>query len=320
MAKFDKLRVFAGSGSTAFVEAICQNLGITPGKSQTIRFSDGNAFVRILENVRGKDVFIVQSLSVPVDSHFVELLFWIDAFRRASAREVTAVIPYFSYAKGDKKDEPRVSIRARVCADCLEATGVDRVLTMDLHTPQIQGFFRVPVDHLYAAPLLVAGVEASAGKGDDWVVVSPDAGYAKMARVYAKLLNAPVALAEKTRSGHDESPTIEYLMGPVKGRRALIVDDFVTSGGTIAALAKRLRQEGATDIYGAITHAICNPKMCERIAGSPITRLFVTDSVPAPKTLPANMSVVSVAPLFAKAIDSIVSETSVSQLFSSLGL
>ena len=311
----DELCVFAGSGSKRFVQSICNHIGIKPGKSEAIRFSDDNTFVRILENVRGKDVFIVQTLSPPVNTRFMELLFWIDAFHRASAREVTAVIPYFSYAKGDKKDEPRVSIRARVCADCLEAVGVNRVLTMDLHAPQIQGFFRVPVDHLLAAQALVD--EAKKLDDNNWVVVSPDAGYAKMARTHARLLNnAWFAMAEKIRQGHDENPRIDYLLGKVKGKRALIVDDFTTSGGTLIAVAERLMEEGATEVYAAVSHGALSPGAAEKIARSPLKRLFITDTIEHDlKSLPENVTVVTVADLFAEAILSIFNRTSVSRLF-----
>ena len=310
----DELSVFAGSGSARIVDCITERLGIRPGRAETIRFSDDNTFVRILENVRGKDVFIVQTLSPPVNTRFMELLFWIDAFHRASAREVTAVIPYFSYAKGDKKDEPRVSIRARVCSDCLEAVGVNRVLTMDLHAPQIQGFFRVPVDHLYAAPILMEEVKKL--PANNWVVVSPDAGYAKSARMHARLLDAWFAMAEKIRTAHDENPRIDYIIGKVKGRRALIVDDFTTSGGTIIAVAERLLEKGAREVYAAISHGALTPAAVEKIGRSPLKRLFITDTIEHDAAnLPDNIQVVSVAPLFANAIQSIFERTSVSALF-----
>jgi ribose-phosphate pyrophosphokinase len=311
----DDLRVFAGSGSQQLVKRICGHLGVCPGKAEAIQFSDGNTFVRVLENVRGKDVFIVQTISTPVDTRFMELLFWIDAFRRASANEVTAVIPFFSYGKGDKKDEPRVPIRARVCADCLEAVGAHRVLTMDLHAPQIQGFFRVPVDHLYAGPALIQAVIKDLGQ-EDWVVVAPDAGYAKMARTHARLLGASLAMAEKIRLGHDEKPEVNTIIGSVKGKRTLIVDDFTTSAGTVIAAANRLLQEGATEVYAAISHGPLTAQAAQKVRDSSIKRLYITDSVEnTPQTLADKISVVSVAPLFAEAIQSIFLRTSVSRLF-----
>lgn len=184
----DKMMIFGGSGSQALTAAICRELEVNPGQCETLRFPDGNLFVRVRENVRGQDVYLVQSTSEPVNDNFMELLFWIDALKRASAASVTAIVPYFSYAKGDKKDEPRVSIRARVCADAMEAAGVNRVVTVDLHTPQIQGFFKVPVDDLYAAPAL-RGAVRRLGLAD-LVVVSPDVGFAKKARQYAQRLSA----------------------------------------------------------------------------------------------------------------------------------
>src|SRR5437899_12756451 len=203
---YDEMLVFAGSGSRGLTARICDYLQITQGKNETLHFSDGNTFVRILENVRGRRVYLVQSTVFPSNDHFMELLFWIDAFKRASAASVTVVIPYFSYAKGDKKDEPRVSIRARVCADCLEVAGADRVVTMDLMPPQIQGFFHVPVDDLYAMPILC---DALAAEGlSDVVMVSPDAGFAKKARHFARRLGAPLAILEKERPDHSEPPEV----------------------------------------------------------------------------------------------------------------
>src|SRR5207248_1795880 len=189
--------VFAGTASRHLTEAICRELGVRPGAGEVLRFSEGTLFVRVLENVRGRSVYLVQSTVFPTNANFMELLFWIDAFSRASAESVTAIVPYFSYAKGDKKDEPRVSIRARVCADAIEAAGADRVVTLDLHAPQIQGFFRIPVDDLYARPYLCAAIErVSLGEP---VVVSPDAGFAKRARRFARSLDAPLAIADKVR-------------------------------------------------------------------------------------------------------------------------
>src|SRR5437763_17050098 len=198
----DDIMVFAGSTSRRLAARICEYLHITPGRNETLQFSDGNTFVRVLDNVRGRRVYVVQSTIFPTNDAFMELLFWIDAFKRASAEAVTAVIPYFSYGKGDKKDEPRVSIRARVCADAIEAAGADRVVTMDLHAPQIQGFFHVPVDNLYALPVLC---ERILSKGlEDIIVVSPDVGFAKQARRYASLLGTSMAIADKERIAHDE--------------------------------------------------------------------------------------------------------------------
>jgi len=222
--------IFAGSASPRLTAAICRELGVKVGASEVVRFSEGTLFVRVLENVRGRSVYLVQSTVFPTNANFMELLFWIDAFSRASADSVTVVVPYFSYAKGDKKDEPRVSIRARVCADAIEAAGADRVVTLDLHAPQIQGFFRIPVDDLYAMPYLCAAIERESLR--DPVVVSPDAGFAKRARRFAHRLGAPLAIADKVREGHGETAEIVEIIGEVADRDAIIVDDFTISAGT----------------------------------------------------------------------------------------
>src|SRR5436309_10889156 len=230
--------VFGGSASPRLTRAICGYLGVSLGRGEVLRFSEGTLFPRVMENVRGRPVYLVQSTVFPANDHFMELLFWIDALKRASATSVTVVMPYFSYAKGDKKDEPRVSIRARVCADAIEAAGADRVVTLDLHTSQVQGFFRIPVDDLYALPVLC---DAVAAKGlENPVVVAPDAGYAKKARAWANRLQAPTAIADKRRADHTESAEIIELIGSVEGRSALIVDDFTISAGTLIDAARVL--------------------------------------------------------------------------------
>ena len=202
---YGELKIFAGSASSSLGQAICSHLGVDLAQSETHVFSEGNVFVRVLENVRGRDVFVIQGTDYPVNDNFVELLFWIDAFKRASATQVTAVIPFFSYAKGDKKDEPRVSIRARVCADCIEAAGADRVLTMDLHSPQIQGFFKIPVDHLYAMPVLVEYFREK--EIPDLVVASPDVGFGKQAYKYAEMIHAPGPPASSLATRSDAAMT-----------------------------------------------------------------------------------------------------------------
>jgi ribose-phosphate pyrophosphokinase len=269
-----------------------------------------------MENVRGREVYIVQSTIFPTNDSFMELLFWIDACSRASAASVTAVIPYFSYAKGDKKDEPRVSIRARVCADCIEAAGCDRVVTMDLHAPQIQGFFRVPVDNLYALPVLVERIKALGLP--ELVVVSPDAGFVKAARRYTRALGASLAIANKERTGHDEHAEVLEIIGDVAGKHALIVDDFTISGGTIAEVARRLIDRGALAVYAMVSHGVLTPGSVERIEASPLRRLFITDSIETQPVRPSpKIEVVSVAPLFAEAIRRIHTRESVSGMFPS---
>jgi ribose-phosphate pyrophosphokinase len=257
----------------------------------------------------------VQGTGFPANDNFMELLFWVDALKRASAASVTAVIPYFSYAKGDKKDEPRVSIRARVCADAIEAAGVDRVVTLDLHAPQVQGFFKVPVDDLYAMPVLCEAVAAKALP--DLVVVAPDVGFAKKARQWSDRLGAPLAIADKRRVDHSESAEVLELIGSVEGRTALIVDDFTISAGTLADAARVLVERGAASVYAAVTHGLLAGPAIERLESSPIERLFMTDSVETqPVELSAKVEVVSVAGLLGEAIRRIASRESISVLFS----
>jgi ribose-phosphate pyrophosphokinase len=306
--------VFAGSASRRLGEAIADSLGLELGASELLRFSEGNLFVRVLENVRGRDVFIIQGTAFPANDNFMELLFWIDALKRASAASVTAVIPYFSYAKGDKKDEPRVSIRGRVCADAIEAAGADRVVTLDLHAPQVQGFFTMPVDDLISLPVLCETIAARSL--DDLVVVAPDAGYAKKARLWANRLQTPTAIADKRRVDHSESAEIVELIGSVEGRTALIVDDFTISAGTLTDAARILVDRGATKVYAAVTHALLTGSAMERIDKSPIECLFTTDSVETqPAELSEKVQIVSVAGLFAEAIRRIANRESISGLF-----
>jgi ribose-phosphate pyrophosphokinase len=316
---FGELKVFAGSASKALGEAICAHLknhfpNIGLARSEAVRFSEGNVFVRVLENVRGRDVFIVQGSEHPVNDNFMELLFWIDAFKRASATQVTAVIPFFSYAKGDKKDEPRVSIRARVCADCLEAAGADRVLTMDLHSPQIQGFFSIPVDHLYAMPVLADYFRKK--QIPDLVVASPDVGFGKQAYRFAQLMNVPVVFGNKTRRAHNERAEMLDIIGAVEGKNVLIVDDFTITGGTLIEMAEACKERGAKDVYACVTHGVFAKGSAARLAESPIKELALTDTIGHRfEPLAPCCKVISIAGLFADAIESIHRRESVSRLF-----
>jgi ribose-phosphate pyrophosphokinase len=310
----DDILVFGGSASPGLARAICSELGSELGRSETIRFSEGNLFVRILENVRGRNVYLVQTTAFQPNDHFMELLFWIDAFKRASAERVTAIVPFFSYAKGDKKDEPRVSIRARVCADALEAIGVDRMVTVDLQPPQIQGFFKVPVDDLYAVPVLCDVVGACGLV--DLVVVSPGLGFVKKARLYAKRLGTGLVILDKERKGHDERAEVVEVIGDVAGRNALLVDDFTASGGTLVAGAEALAGNGAKAVYAAVTHGVFGPRSMEAIDGSPIKLLFTTDTVENhPVELSDKVRTVSLAPLLAEGIRRIHNRESISGLF-----
>lgn len=308
------LALLAGSANKVLAQRVADALGVRLTPCEAHYFSEGNVFVRILENVRGRDCYIIQGTHHPVNDNYMELLFWIDALKRASAHQVTAVVPFFSYAKGDKKDEPRVSIRARVCADCIESAGADRCLMMDLHTPQIQGFFHIPVDHLYARYVLCDHIRTF--NIPNMVVCSPDIGFAKSASAYANYLGVPVVIGNKTRRDHSERAEVLELIGDVRGKNVLIVDDFTISGGTLIAMADVLKQRGANDIYAAVSHGALSKGVAPRIAESQIKRLFMTDTIePQIDALPANISVVSVAKLFAEAIQSIHDRTSVSQLF-----
>lgn len=310
----DDFLLFAGSASRKLGADIAAYLDVPLGACETLRFSEGNLFVRVLENVRGRDCFLVQGTAFPANDNFMELLFWIDALERASAASVTAVIPYFSYAKGDKKDEPRVSIRARVCADAIEATGVDRVVTMDLHAPQLQGFFHVPVDDLYAMPVLCDAIAAKAFP--DLTVVAPDAGFAKRARAYAKRLGVPYAIADKERPDHSESAHVLDLIGDVDGRTALIVDDFTISAGSLVDAARIVAERGAARVLAMVSHGLITQRAVENLEASVIERLFITDTVETqPVPLPPKVEVVSVAAMFGEAIRRIHRRESISLLF-----
>ncbi len=313
------IKIFSGTTGLPFAKRMCAFLDEQLGHAEAIEFSDGNLFVRILEPIRDKDVFIVQPIGVDPNREFVELLFWIDAFKRSSANSITAIIPYFSYAKGDKKDEPRVSIRARVCAECIELAGVDRVITMDLHSAQVQGFFKRPLDHLYARTVLVEYVKRMGIVDENLVVVSPDAGYAKRAREFANDLHCPVAIGDKTRTGHDENAKILEIIGHVEGKNCLIVDDFSISGGTICDIAYGLKEKGAKRIFACLSHINLKAPGVKRIEDSPIEILISTDTVEC--TAAQNSSrirLISVAPLFAETAYLIHKKEPLGQLFDHL--
>ncbi len=309
----DDILIFGGSGSPRLTRRICDYLGVQPGAGEVLRFSEGTLFVRVKENVRGRRVYLVQSTVFPANDNFMELLFWIDALKRASAESVTVVIPYFSYAKGDKKDEPRVSIRARVCADAIEVAGGDRVVTLDLHTSQIQGFFRVPVDDLYAQPVLCE--EIARKQLSDLIVVSPDTGFVKRAGKYAARLGTSIAIAIKQRTAHDERAQVLEIIGEVRGKTALIVDDFTISASTLVEAAHSLVERGAKAVHVAVTHGVFTAGSMERLDQSPIQSLLVTDSVETqPVVLSRKIQVVSVAPLLGEAIRRIHNRESISTL------
>ena len=310
----DKFKIFSGSANPALAEEICRFLGVQPGRASLGQFSDGEIYFQILENVRGADVFVVQPCGHPVDFHLMQLLMMIDAFKRASAWRTTAVIPYYCYARQDRKDKPRVPISAKLVADLLETAGASRALTLDLHAPQIQGYFNVPVDHLYASPVLV---EYFKNKHlGEITVVSPDAGGVERARFFAKRMHAPLAIVDKRRVDVDVSEVM-HLIGEVKGRPALVIDDIIDTAGTIVKTAEALLQEGATKVYAACTHAVLSGPAVERLCPSPIEEIVVTNSVPLSEAAQkvGKIKVLSVAELLARGIRSIHEETSISELF-----
>jgi ribose-phosphate pyrophosphokinase len=308
------LKIFSGSSNPDLAKSICKHAGIRPGKSEIVKFSNENIKVRILESVRGKDVYVVQSSCPPVNENIMELLIMIDAIRHAKADSVTAVLPYYPYARSDKKDEPRISITARLIADLLETAGADRVMTMNLHSPQIAGFFRIPVDHLLAGKLLCdyykkAGIE-------NCVVVAPDAGSAKRAGHYAITLGLPLAILDKRRNDDSENAKIHHVIGEVKGRKALIFDDEIATGGSILEVVKALESLGVKEIEAACVHGVLSGNAMERLGASSLSKLLVTDTVTIPKEkkIP-KLVVLSVAPLFAKAILCSNRGSSISGLF-----
>ena len=313
-----KISIFAGSGGRVFAERMCRYMGHTLNSSEVITFSEGNTFVRLNESIRDRDVYLVQPIGMHSNNEFVEILFWMDAIKRANALNATLVMPYFGYGKGDKKDEPRVSIRARVCAECMELAGADRFLTMDLHAQQIQGFFKKPMDHLYAMPMLTEVIKRLPYV-DNAVIVSPDAGYAKQARKFASALNLPIAIGDKERVDHTENANVLEVIGEVNGKNCLIVDDFTISGGTLVNLAHSLQQRGAKHIAAFLCHNIISPAGVQKINDSSIEMVFSTDTVDNPNIVgQEKFRTVSVAPMFAETVMRFYNYESINTMFSQL--
>src|SRR5947209_1039655 len=308
------IKVFSGTAHRKLAEQICHELCCDLGKATTSRFSDGEFNFQIEENVRGADVFIVQPTCPPTDAYIMELLVMLDAFRRSSAERLTAVLPYYGYARSDKKDRPRVPIAAKLVANLLTTAGADRILTIDLHAAQIQGFFDIPVDHLYAAPVMTRYYQER--PLPNLTVVAPDTGGAERARAYAKRLDAELALCDKRR----EKPNVAEVMnvvGDVEGRSCLIVDDMCDTGGSLTKVGAALHKAGADRVHACFTHPVLSGSACELITDSDIERIVTTNTIPLRDDACRlkKIEVLSIAPLLAKAIKSIHEETSVSSLF-----
>lgn len=308
------IKVFTGSANPRLAADICHYLSCDLGRSSNKRFSDGEFNFFIEENVRGADVFIVQPTCPPSDGHLMELLIMVDAFRRASAERITAVIPYFGYARSDKKDRPRVPIASKLVANLIEAAGIQRVLAMDLHAAQIQGFFDIPVDHLYASPEFIQHYQEN--PMPNLIVVSPDTGGAERARAYAKRLDSGLALCDKRREKANVAEVMN-VVGDVKGKNCLIVDDMCDTAGSICKVAEALRKAGAERIHACFTHPVLSGEAVAKLASSEIEQITVTDTIPlsAEGAALEKIKVLSVARILARAIKSIHEETSVSSLF-----
>jgi ribose-phosphate pyrophosphokinase len=310
----EDLCVFSGNANRPLAVAICRHLGIPLGNADVFQFSNENIFVKINDNVRQRDVYIIQPFCTPVNRSIMELLIMIDAFKRASATRITAVIPYYAYGRTDKKDQPRVPITARLIADCITVAGANRVLTMDLHAGQIQGFFNIPVDEL-TAQIIQARYFAQKDLAD-FTVVSADEGFAKKARQLADRLNTPLAIVEKRRLGNNGHMETMGIIGNVKDRHALIVDDEIDTAGSLTQAVRVVREQGVRDIYCCATHGVFSGPAIDRLSRAGIKEIVITDSIPLPdhKRLP-NMTVLSVADLLAGAISRIHDGRSVTELF-----
>src|ERR1700693_5061258 len=310
----EKFKIFSGTANELLADEVCQFLGMQRGQAQVIRFADGEAYVQIQENVRGCDVFVMQPTCRPVDEHLMELLLMIDAFKRASARRITAVIPYFGYARQDRKDKPRVPISSKLVADLLTTVGAHRAVIVDLHTPQLQGFFNIPVDHLFASPVLVDHFRKLALP--NLTVVSPDAGGVERARFFAKKVDAALAIVDKRRVEINVAEVM-HVIGDVDGRTCLIIDDLIDTAGTLVKTASALMENGATQVYACASHAVLSHPAVENIAKAVIREVVVTNTIPLNEEAKQEpkIRVLSIAGLIGRAIQANHEETSVSKLF-----
>ncbi len=312
--RFTQLKVFSGNANPLLSGKICAALGCTPGSVSVKTFSDGEIHLQVQENVRGADCFVVQPTCTPVDHNLMELLLMMDALKRASAARITAVLPYYGYARQDRKDRPRMPISARLVANLIQTSGADRVLSLDLHAAQIQGFFDVPVDHLFAAPVMIEYFDTIGRR--DLTVVSPDAGGVERARAFAKRLNAPLAIIDKRRTDVNVAEVM-HIIGDVDGAHCLIVDDLIDTAGTLVKAAEALLEAGAKSVTACATHAVLSGEAVERIEASKILEVVVTNSIPLSDAASrcSRIKTLSVAPLLARAIQSIHEDGSVSTLF-----
>jgi ribose-phosphate pyrophosphokinase len=314
MGRGKQLKIFAGSAHPALAREIADSLGVPLGHARIQRFPDTEVSFQIDENIRGTDVFVVQPTCSPVDQHLVELCVMIDAFRRSSASRITAVIPYYGYARQDRKDKPRVPISAKLVANLLSAAGANRVLTMDLHKAQIQGFFDIPVDHLFAAPVIIEHLRKLGAK--DMTIVSPDAGGAERARAYAKRLDAELAIIDKRRTDSGAAEVMNVI-GDVEGRTCIIQDDIIDTAGTIVKAAQALVEGGASRVFAAAVHGVLSGQAIARLEKAPLEKVIITNTIPLKPEAEGSTKIVvlSVARLLGQAIKSIHEETSVSSLF-----
>jgi len=314
MMNFDRIKIFTGNANPALAKEICGHLGVPLGLCPVRRFSDGEIYLQIQENVRGADVFVVQPTCKPVERHLMELLLMLDALKRASADRITAVLPYYGYARQDRKDKPRVPISSKLVAKLLETAGADRILCLDLHAAQIQGFFDVPVDHLFATPVMIDYLRSV--QTPETMVISPDAGGVERARAFAKRLNVQLAIIDKRREEPDEAEVM-HIIGDVENRDCLIVDDLIDTGGTLVKGADALLEAGAASVMACATHAVLSPPAVQRIEASRIKEVVLTNSIPLNEEgrSSSRIRILSVAPLLARAIQSIHEATSVSTLF-----
>ncbi|MFZ0287571.1 MAG: ribose-phosphate pyrophosphokinase [Candidatus Sulfotelmatobacter sp.] len=310
----EKFKIFSGTANAPLADEVCQFLGMQRGQALLTRFADGEAYVQIQENVRGCDIFVMQPTCRPVDEHLMELLLMIDAFKRASARRITAVIPYFGYARQDRKDKPRVPISAKLVADLLTTVGAHRALIVDLHTPQLQGFFNIPVDHLFASPVLVDHFKKL--NLPNLTVVSPDAGGVERARFFAKKVDAALAIVDKRRVEMNVAEVM-HVIGDVNGRTCLIIDDLIDTAGTLVKTAAALIENGAIEVYACSSHPVLSGDAVSNIRNSVIREVVVTNTIPlTPEAqVEPRIRVLSIAGLIGRAIQSIHEETSVSKLF-----